>query len=163
MDEAVDAFVGSGAREPAGGVAPAAEHKSLHEVEDHLFEERGSAVGDFVEQLGGEFVVEGFVGPFEDGLGRFGGRVLPPPPTSVSRCGEVSRSGRVCRCLLPKYVGVLWEAVDRTRKKTEKLTPFGDLESLPDIELPLCRRRGGGVIRPGILEVDPIGSGNRRW
>jgi hypothetical protein len=31
-------------------------------------------VGDFVEQLGGEFVVERLVGPFEDGLGGLGRR-----------------------------------------------------------------------------------------
>jgi len=42
---------------PADGVVPAAQHKSPHEVENHLFEERGRVVGDFVEQLGGEFVL----------------------------------------------------------------------------------------------------------
>ena len=75
MDETVDAFVGSGAREPAGGVAPAAVAHRFHEIQHDLFEERGRVVGDFVEQFGGEFVVERFVGPFEDGLGGFGGRL----------------------------------------------------------------------------------------
>ena len=75
MDQAVDALVGPSAGEPAGGVAPAAVAPGPHEVKDDLLEEGGRVVGDLVEQFGGERVVERFVGPFEDGLGCFGGRV----------------------------------------------------------------------------------------
>jgi hypothetical protein len=75
VDDPVDAFIGTGACQPAGGVAPAAVAHGLHDVEHDLFEERGGVVGDFVEELGGELVVERFVGPFEDGLRGFGGRL----------------------------------------------------------------------------------------
>jgi hypothetical protein len=75
VDQAVNSFVSAGAGEPAGGVAPAAVAHGSHEVEHDLLEERGGVVGDFVEQLGGEFVVERLVGPFEDGLGGLGGRL----------------------------------------------------------------------------------------
>jgi len=75
VDDAVDAFVGAFAGEPAGGVAPAAVAHRPHEVEHDLLEEQGRAVGDFVEELGGEFVVEGLVGLFEDGVRRLDGRL----------------------------------------------------------------------------------------